>query len=142
MLVPAFVLSFYTGVILHIAGHGTDHETWHNRAVFHSIASLLFMLLGIIHLRSHWGWYKSLRTAGCKGKRKVVLLLSAVFLSVVITGLSLLLFVDGADSPMGLLHYKAGIVMGVLGVFHILRRKRFLYRGFKDNIPGKKKKRE
>ena len=76
LLVPVFVLSFYTGVELHIAGEGAEHEVWHNWAVFHTIVSLLFMLLGIVHVKSHWGWYKGLKAAGGKGKRKVVLLLS------------------------------------------------------------------
>ena len=69
MLVPIFILSFYTGVELHIAGQGDNHEIWHNWAVFHVNASLLFMILGIVHVKSHWGWYKGLKTLGCKGKR-------------------------------------------------------------------------
>lgn len=130
ILVPAFILSLYTGIELHIAGHGIEHEVWHNWAVFHTIVSLLFMVLGGIHIKSHWGWYKGLKTIGCKGKRKVVILLSLVFVSVAVTGILLLLFVDGANSAVGLLHYKIGIVMGVLGAMHILKRKRFLYKGF------------
>lgn len=58
MLVPVFILSFYTGVELHIAGQGVDHESWHIWAIFHTNASLLFMILGIIHVKSHWAWYK------------------------------------------------------------------------------------
>ena len=71
MLLLVFILSFYTGVELHIAGQGVDHESWHIWAIFHTNTSLLFMILGIIHVKSHWAWYKGLRTVGCKGKRKV-----------------------------------------------------------------------
>ena len=74
MLLLVFILSFYTGVELHIAGQGVDHESWHIWAIFHTNASLLFMILGIIHVKSHWAWYKGLRTVGCKGNRKAVLL--------------------------------------------------------------------
>lgn len=140
MLIPVFVLSFYTGIELHLAEHGIGHETWHNWAVFHTIASLLFMILVGIHVKSHWGWYKGLKTIGCKGKRKIVLILSVIFALTVVSGLSLLLFVDGANSSIGLLHYKVGIVTGVLGVLHILKRKQILYKGVSSHVFGKKKR--
>ena len=50
MLLLVFILSFYTGVELHIAGQGVDHESWHIWAIFHTNASLLFMILGIMVL--------------------------------------------------------------------------------------------
>ena len=124
ILIPLFILSLYTGIKLHIAGHHANHEIWHNWTVFHTIASLLFTIFGIVHIKSHWGWYKGLKTTGCKGKKKVVLLFS--------------IFVDGANSPTGLLHYKIGIATGVLAILHILKRKHFLYSGFKTNIIAKK----
>ena len=95
-------------------------------------------IFGIVHNKSHWGWYKGLKTTGCKGKKKVVLLFSITFALVIITGILLLLFVDGANSPTGLLHYKIGIATGVLAILHILKRKHFLYSGFKTNIIAKK----
>lgn len=70
MLLLVFILSFYTGVELHIAGQGVDHESWHIWAIFHTNASLLFMILGIIHVKSHWAWYKGLRTVGMQRKKK------------------------------------------------------------------------
>ena len=95
-------------------------------------------IFGIVHIKRHWGWYKGLKTTGCKGKKKVVLLFSITFALVIITGILLLLFVDGANSPTGLLHYKIGIATGVLAILHILKRKHFLYSGFKTNIIAKK----
>lgn len=138
ILIPLFILSLYTGIKLHIAEHHANHEIWHNWAVFHTIVSLLFTIFGIAHIKSHWNWYKGLKTIGCKGKRKVVLLLSITFALVIITGILLLLFVNGASSSTGLLHYKIGIATGVLAILHILRRKHFLYSGFKTNIITKK----
>lgn len=79
MLLLVFILSFYTGVELHIAGQGVDHESWHIWAIFHTNASLLFMILGIIHVKSHWAWYKGLRTVGCKGKRKACIAIVRLF---------------------------------------------------------------
>ena len=95
-------------------------------------------IFGILNIKSNWGWYKGLKTTGCKGKKKVVLLFSITFALVIITGILLLLFVDGANSPTGLLHYKIGIATGVLAILHILKRKHFLYSGFKTNIIAKK----
>ena len=134
MLLLVFILSFYTGVELHIAGQGGDHESWHIWAIFHTNASLLFMILGIIHVKSHWAWYKGLRTVGCKGKRKAVLLLSIVFLLAVVSGILLVCFVDGANSSLGLWHYRIGVFVSVLGVLHILKRKRGLYKGVRRHV--------
>lgn len=78
-----------------------------------------------MHVKPHWGWYKGLKTKGIKGKNKVVLLLSFTFILVIITGI-LLLCIEGANSSTGLLHYKAGLMAGVLGVLHIVKRWRFL----------------
>ena len=61
ILIPLFVLSLYSGIQLHITGHGTEHDIWHNWAVFHTIDSLLFTTFGIIHIKSHWFWYKGLK---------------------------------------------------------------------------------
>lgn len=43
-LIPVFVLSAFSGIQLHVAGHGTSHEVWHHWAVFHIIASILFLM--------------------------------------------------------------------------------------------------
>ncbi len=46
-------LSAYSGIKLHIAGHFSNHEIWHNWAVFHVITSVLFLIIGIIHIKNH-----------------------------------------------------------------------------------------
>ena len=79
-------------------------------------------------------WYKGLKTVGCKGKRKAVLLLSIVFLLAVVSGILLVCFVDGANSSLGLWHYRIGIFVSVLGVLHILKRKRGLYKGVRRHV--------
>ncbi len=87
MLAGAFVLSLRTGIALHTAG-------------------LLFAGLAVIHIKSHQGWYKGLKTAGCKGARKkAVLALSVVFAATVLSGAALL-FVGQGHCHAGLLHYK------------------------------------
>lgn len=44
IMIITFVPSICSGIGLHIAGHGTDHEVWHNWAVLHVFSSLLFLL--------------------------------------------------------------------------------------------------
>ena len=138
MLLLVFILSFYTGVELHIAGQGVDHESWHIWAIFHTNASLLFMILGIIHVKSHWAWYKGLRTVGCKGKRKAVLLLSIVFLLAVVSGILLACFVDGANLWLGWWSYGVGILGSVWGVHNVWKRKGGWDRGVRRHVFGKR----
>lgn len=44
ILVFVFVLSAFSGIGLHIAGHDNSHEVWHNWAVFHILIAFLFFL--------------------------------------------------------------------------------------------------
>lgn len=140
VLVPLFILTLYTGIKLHVAGHDVNHEIWHNWAIFHTIVSLLFTISGIIHVKAHWTWYKGLKTKGMKGKSKSVLMLSLTFIPIVITGISLL-YIEGANSSTGLLHYKTGLIAGISGIVHILKRLRFLVNGFTTILAANKNRR-
>lgn len=135
-LVPLFMVTLYAGIALHLAGHDGNHDAWHNWAVVHTIAGLLFAAFGILHVKTHWTWYKVRKANDIRSKS--VWLLSFVFIGEVVTGVLLLLWVDGADSLTGLLHYKIGLIAGVLGILHILRRFRFLSKGFTENLCGDK----
>lgn len=44
-LALAFAITAYSGFELHIAGHFSTHEVWHNWAVCHTLASLTFIIL-------------------------------------------------------------------------------------------------
>lgn len=120
-LIPMFILSAYTGIELHIVGHQNNHEIWHNWAVFHVVISLLFFIVGIFHVTTHWGWYKVLMNRGIGKKSKITLMLSVGFVFVAVTGI-ILLCIDGANSNIGLWHYKIGILMGLISIGHILKR--------------------
>lgn len=117
----AFILSAFSGIELHIAGHGSEHEIWHNWAVSHVLASLLFLIFAILHIVTHWSWYKGIIRNGIGRKSKVTVILSAVFVLVSITGIALL-GIDGANSLMGQWHYRIGIVTIILSVGHVLKR--------------------
>ena len=121
ILIVVFIVSAISGIGLHIAGHGNSHEVWHNWAVFHALGSVLFLVAIIFHVRTHGGWYKGIIKNGIGRKSKVTAVFSIVFLLLSVIGI-VLLGVNGANSPLGLWHYKIGIVMTVIAVGHIIKR--------------------
>lgn len=69
----------------------------------------------------HLGWYKGIIKNGLGKKSKITVMLSVVFLLVSIMGI-ILLGVNGANSDIGLLHYKIGIATIITCICHILKR--------------------
>ena len=121
LLPLAFVASAVTGIGLHIAGHGTSHETWHNWGVAHVVASFIWLLSVMAHVRRHKHWYKTLVSK--RGKRLITFFLSIAFLIVAVTGILLVAYVEGPGSSIGLWHYKLGILLWGLSLIHALYRK-------------------
>ncbi len=128
-LVFTFAITSLSGIELHIAGHGTSHETWHNWAVCHTIASIIFVILSIIHIKMHWGWYKTFKN-GLSRKSRITIGLSIIYLATTITGL-LLLSVSGANSKIGIWHFGAGLILTVLSVIHLIKRFNILQKSLK-----------
>lgn len=124
MLLSAFVASAVSGIGLHIAGHGTSHEVWHNWAVAHVLLSLLWLISVACHIKRHRHWYKSIVSKGMRKKSPLTLVLSAAFLIVTVTGIVLMTCVDGANSAVGQWHYKIGILLTILCIIHVCKRKR------------------
>lgn len=116
-----FVPSAFSGIGLHISGHGNNHELWHNWAVLHVLTSFLFFCAAIFHITTHWRWYKGMIKNGLGRKSKITVILSVAFFLVSATGI-ILLGVNGANSYTGLLHYKTGIATMFLCIGHILKR--------------------
>ena len=101
IMIITFVPSICSGIGLHIAGHGTDHEVWHNWAVLHVFSSLLFLVAAIFHIKTHWSLYRSSVRSGMGHKSPVTAVLSVVFVFVVVTGV-VLLGIEGGDLPLQL----------------------------------------
>ncbi len=131
LLMPFSILSILSGFGMHIAGHDDVHDVWHNWAVFHVIASALFLGAGICHVVMHWGWYKGLVKNGIGRKSKITAVLSLIFVVVTVTGFVLLFGVDGANSGMGLWHYRIGIAISIIAVVHIIKRLHLLKKSLK-----------
>lgn len=122
LLPLAFVATAVTGIGLHIAGHGSDHEIWHNWAASHVISSLIWLVSGVFHIKRHWNWYRAIISKGIGKRSWMTLVLSVTFVIVVITGIVLIVCVDGANSATGLWHYKFGLLLIVFSIIHILNR--------------------
>ena len=120
-LIPAFLLSAYSGIELHVAGHGPEHATWHHWAIFHVLVSLAFLLLGILHVKMHWGWYTSYFKKGLGNKSRITLSLTILFVLVTLTGIALL-EVEGANSGIGLWHYRIGLLVTLISTLHLAKR--------------------
>ena len=129
-MIPLFILTAFSGIVLHITGHGSNHGLWHNWAVCHILSSLIFLAIAILHVKQHWGWYKGIVRNGIGHKSKITVLLSAIFLLASVTGFTLL-GVNGAKSGIGLWHYKIGIVTIVFSIGHIQKRGKLLFKSLK-----------
>ncbi len=123
LLPIAFLASAVTGIGLHAAGHDTNHEMWHNWSTAHIFTSFLWLWSVAVHIKCHRLWYKTLISKGIANKRWVTFFLSILFLTVAITGIYLTVCIKGANSPIGLLHYKLGILLSVFSLIHIFYRK-------------------
>lgn len=126
LLLLTFVASAVTGIGLHIAGHGASHEEWHNWAVAHVLSSLGWLISGALHIKRHRTWFRAIASKGIRHKSRTTILLSALFLFVTVTGLILIVCVDGANSPIGRWHYISGLILILLSLIHIISRKRTL----------------
>jgi len=129
ILIVVFIVSAISGVGLHIAGHGNSHEVWHNWAVVHVLGSILFLVAIIFHVTTHWGWYNGIIKNGIGRKSKVTAVLSIIFLLLSVTGI-VLLGINGANSPLGLWHYKIGIAMTAIAIVHTIKRLSILRKSF------------
>lgn len=121
ILIVVFIVSAISGFGLHVAGHGSSHEIWHNWAVFHVLGSILFLIAVIFHVATHLEWYKGIIKKGIGSKSKVTAILSVIFLLLSVTGLALL-GINGANSLLGLWHYKIGVITTVIALGHVIKR--------------------
>lgn len=122
LLQLTFVTTAVSGIGLHIAGHGAGHEVWHNWAAAHILSSLFWLISVAAHIRRRWNWYKAVVSQGIGRKSRITMVLSAVFLIVAVTGIVLIACVDGADSTIGLWHYRIGFLLIAFSLIHIAKR--------------------
>ena len=77
------------------------------------------------HIKTHWAWYTSLFRNGLGRKSHVTVIVSILFMLVALTG-CVLLGVEGANSGIGLWHYRIGLLSVALFGGHIQRNKNYV----------------
>ncbi|MBR5331915.1 MAG: DUF4405 domain-containing protein [Muribaculaceae bacterium] len=117
-----FVIMAVSGFGMHISGTRCPHEIWHNWAIVHTLSSIAFLIAGAFHIQTHWAWYKGWFKNGIGNKSRVTAILSIIFVVISITGILLLAVIDGANSGLGLWHYRFGIAMTIIGLGHFIKR--------------------
>lgn len=125
-LLLAFTLSVFSGIGLHIAWHIAKHTVWYGWTLFHLMPAVLFLLLGILHIKAHWNWYRGLVKRNFGKKSKTTLILSILFLLLSVTGVTLL-FVGDSGYIIRQVHYRTGMLMVAFSLVHILKRIRILF---------------
>ena len=132
--ITLYILGFLTaitGFCFHIAGHGTNHHVWAIWAYVHTICSVAFVVFLVQHLRTHKAWMRSLKKSPLDRRRKIVLTLGAFAIAVACTGL-MLLAIKGANSHVGLWHYRLGIILTMMSIGHASKRHSILRKAIKN----------
>lgn len=136
-LMPTGLGTAITGIKVHVASEGTNHEIWHQWSLWHVVCSLLFLICIVLHVKYHWGWYKlwfkNMRRepkAGTVNRRsarqsKVTKVLTILMAAVICTGVALL-FIEGAATTVGKVHYIFGLILVILCTGHTVKRFRIL----------------
>ena len=115
------LVSLFTGVKIHYAGHFQSHEVWHNWSAVHTLANIALLVTASIHIKQHWGFYKSL-IKKINLRSKVQMVFNTIFVVVALSGIYLLAFVKGQGSSAGFIHYILGIIFSALGLGHLAKR--------------------
>ena len=126
-----FVASLLTGIKLHYANDFQTHDVCHTWSVIHSFVNIALLVTAIVHIKQHWGWYKTLfKASSFTLKSKITMLVTILFLAVSITGVLLLAFVEGQGSSMGMAHYIIGLIFGAIGLGHFIK----MWKVFKKGV--------
>lgn len=120
-MIPVFTVLIITGIAVHISSEKSARDLWVIRSVIHVVAAVAFLILVYCHVVQHRGWFWSLLKGNIK-KRGVTIALTLILIVEIISGIMLLVFVDGDGSPCGHLHWIAGIILAVIGTGHYIKR--------------------
>ena len=124
-LYPLGLLTILSGIGLHIAGHGSNHNTWEIWAVIHSVLSVSFTILLAYHIHTHWAWFKALRRNAIFKKQPMTTMLSVACLVTMLSGITLI-GIWSTNTHIGLLHYIIGIGFTLLMLAHGAKRIRVI----------------
>lgn len=124
-LYPLGLFTILSGIGLHTAGHGDNHQIWEIWAVVHSIIAVSFSVLIAYHVHTHRTWFKALRRNTIFKKQPMTTMLSVACLVTMLSGITLI-GIWGTNTHIGLLHYIIGIGFTLLMLAHGAKRIRVI----------------
>jgi hypothetical protein len=119
---------------------GINYTSW---SLIHKVAIVLFLILVIYHFCVHWKWYKNVFAKHLLRKNRQVIVLSALFLLVALTGLiPWLIHLSGNDNGFRMIlieiHDKVALLLIIYMFLHISHRVKWFSGTFKK-IAGAKR---
>lgn len=114
---------------------GLNYSSW---STIHKFAIVFFSLFIIYHIYAHWRWYKVVVAKHLIGKNIQVIVLSALFLLVAITGF-IPWFIDLSGNSIILrilfieIHDKLALVLIVFLMLHVGNRLKWFFRVYQIN---------
>jgi len=107
---------------------GLDRTEW---SVIHKVTIVIFSILMICHICTHWKWYKGVISKNQIRKNRQVFILSVLFVLVAVTGL-IPWFIDlsGGVGSLRLIlieiHDKLALFLAIFLILHLVKRIKFL----------------
>jgi heme/copper-type cytochrome/quinol oxidase subunit 2 len=97
--------------------------------IAHIIVALISVVLGIIHIKLHFGnsnWFKKFS----KLKNQAIRILWWLFLVLMLSALAATIhwLVTGFHSPIGGIHGKIGFLMMIFAIGHVVKRRKYFTR--------------
>ncbi len=117
ILTPILFVSGFVLFLLMYIPHSLDYEMWMHIHVFSSIVIYYF---AVRHIIDHWRWYKQNWQVFIK-KSVNLWLLSLSFTLTGLTGLYILIFLEGTSSIVLDIHAVLGVVTTYFVVQHIVK---------------------
>jgi len=110
--------------------HGFNYSSW---STIHKFAIVFFSLFMIYHIHAHWRWYKGVVTKHLIGKNIQVIILSALFLLVAVTGfIPWIIYLSGNSIILRIffieIHDKLALVLIVFLMLHVGNRLKWFFR--------------
>lgn len=130
-LITAFIAVIVSGFGLHIVSDSPEiysHPVWAWWAWLHSLSALALTIAAISHILRMKMWFKSLAIKSKAMKlrfRKVDTLMTGLLMLVLfITGVIMVVGIDGGGSGIGMWHYVVGCIWIAVAVPHLRLFKR------------------
>jgi len=112
---------------------GINYQGW---SFIHKMSIVTLSLLMTCHIYFHWKWYKVVITKRLISKNQQVLMLSLLFVTVAITGLTpwFIDLLNGDEMHRKVfieIHDKLALILTIYLILHIIKRLRWFFTAFR-----------